>query len=107
MTSKRRPRLIVKAQAEEKRETSSKKKEVDFKDVIEPKIMNLSEGVDLVFSVSESTEKEGARLDIRTYLKTERYAGPTKKGINFPIELLEEFKEFINEIDQILQDRGM
>ena len=111
MISKRRPRLLVKAQAEEvKKETpssTSKKKTSEYKELIEPLKMNLSEGLDLVFSVSESNSEEGARLDIRTYLTTERYTGPTKKGINFPIELLEEFKEYIDQIDSLLQKKGL
>lgn len=112
MLQKRRPRLLtIKAEAEVKEKTSSspstKKKEVEYKEVIEPKTMNLSEGLDLVFSVSEAVSDEGARIDIRTYITTERYTGPTKKGINFPVELLEEFKEFINEIDEALQKRGI
>lgn len=110
MLQKRRPRLLtIKAEAEVKEKTSSskKEKEVEYRDLIEPKVMNLSEGLDLVFSVSEAVSDEGARIDIRTYITTERYTGPTKKGINFPVELLEEFKEFINEIDEALQKRGI
>lgn len=108
MLQKRRPRLKIKAEAEVKNTSSSKKeKEVEYKELIEPKVMNLSEGLDLVFSVSESTAEQGARIDIRTYLTTERYTGPTKKGINFPVELLEEFKEFIDLIDEALQRRGI
>lgn len=107
MLQKRRPRLIVKAEAEVKETSSSKKKDVEYKEVIEPRKMNLAEGLDLVFSVAESNAEEGARLDIRTYIQTERYSGPTKKGINFPVELIEEFRAFLDEIDEALQKRGI
>lgn len=104
---KRRPRLSIKAEAEVNDTSSSKKKDIEYKEVIEPRKMNLAEGLDLVFSVSESNSEEGARIDIRTYITSERYTGPTKKGINFPVELIEEFREFLDEIDEALQKKGI
>ena len=48
--------------------------------------------------ISKSVWKNQERLDIRTYIKTENYTGPTKKGINVPFEKIDEIMNVLTDI---------
>jgi len=48
--------------------------------------------------ISKSVWKDKDRLDIRTYIETEKYSGPTKKGINVDIEKIDEIITALKEI---------
>lgn len=99
----RKSRLgLITVKAEEK----PKKEKVEYNDLIEPKELEISEGIKLVFSVSKTSEGN-PHLDIRTWIQSEKYTGPTKKGINFDIENLEEFKEILEQIDVELDMKGI
>lgn len=78
----------------------------EYEEMIEPKKMTIADGVDLVFSVSKAKDGE-PHLDIRTYIKNDRYTGPTKKGINFDLENMDEFLEILNSLNEELQKRGI
>ena len=95
--------LIKVANAEEK---PKKDKTIEYQDIIEARELEIAEGIKLVFSVSKTAEGT-PRLDIRTWIESERYTGPTKKGINFDIESLEEFRGILQEIDSELQNKGI
>ncbi len=60
------------------------------------KIIKVSDSISIV--ISKNVWKNQDRLDIRTYLKTENYSGPTKKGINIPIEKIDEIISALKEI---------
>ena len=90
--------------AEEK--PKKEKTVVDYKDVVEPQELEIADGIKLVFSVSKTTEGT-PHLDIRTWIESEKYTGPTKKGINFDIENLEDFLEILKDIDKELQSKGL
>lgn len=99
----RKSRLgLIKVQAEEK----PKKTTTEYSELIPTREMEITDGIKLVFSVSKT--KEGTpHLDIRTWIQSEKYTGPTKKGINFDIENLEEFKEILEKIDSDLEKQGI
>lgn len=40
----------------------------------------------------------GDRLDIRIWVASERYRGPTKKGINIPKEVIPELVEILSKV---------
>lgn len=90
------------ANAEEK----PKKEKQEYKDIIKTREMEIAEGIKLVFSVSKTSEGN-PHLDIRTWIESEKYSGPTKKGINFDIEGLEEFRGILEEIDSELEKNNM
>lgn len=99
----RKSRLgLITVKAEEK----PKKEKVEYNDIIGPKELEISEGIKLVFSVSKTSDGN-PHLDIRTWINSEKYTGPTKKGINFDIENLEEFKEILEQIDVELDMKGI
>lgn len=102
MARKSRLGLISVVKAEEKKE----KKTVEYKDLIKARELEIADGIKLVFSVSKSSEGN-PHLDIRTWIDTEKYSGPTKKGINFDIESLEEFKDIIEDIDSELESMNI
>lgn len=99
---RRRPRVMITAEAEEK----PKKKAPVYEDLIPQQKLNIADGIDLVFSVSKAEDGD-PHVDIRTYIQTEKYSGPTKKGINFNIEMLESFREILDAIEEDLQKRGI
>lgn len=101
----RKSRLGVLTVKAEEKEAVTKKKEVNYTEVVEPRELEIAEGIKLVFSVSTTTEGY-PHMDIRTHIQSEKYTGPTKKGINFCIENLEEFRELLKDIDNELQEKG-
>lgn len=42
-------------------------------------------------------------IDIREYVESESYTGPTKKGIRFHVENWEDFQKLIAQIDDVLK----
>ena len=53
---------------------------------------------DIVVGIREYNGKVG--LDIREFITSERYTGPTKKGLRIPGENFQAFKEMINSISE-------
>lgn len=51
---------------------------------------------DIVIGVREYNGKVG--VDIREFVESEKYTGPTKKGLRIPAEHFAKFKEMINSI---------
>lgn len=106
----RKSRLgLLKVEAETQPKVEAKKetkKKVEYVDILPSKELEIADGIKLVFSVSCSSEGT-PHLDIRTWVESEKYTGPTKKGINFDIENLEEFKTLLEEIDNELEKRGV
>ena len=53
---------------------------------------------DIVIGIKEYNGKVG--LDIREFVASEKYTGPTKKGLRIPAEKFQAFKEMINSISE-------
>ncbi|VVB83774.1 Transcriptional Coactivator p15 (PC4) [uncultured archaeon] len=53
---------------------------------------------DIVIGIREYNGKVG--VDIREFTTSEKYTGPTKKGLRIPAENFPKFKEMINSISQ-------
>jgi hypothetical protein len=51
---------------------------------------------DILVAVREYNGRVG--VDIREYTTSEKYSGPTKKGLRIPADRFAEFKEMINSI---------
>jgi len=51
---------------------------------------------DIIIGIREYNGRVG--IDIREFATSERYTGPTKKGLRIPAEKFEEFKTMINSI---------
>jgi len=51
---------------------------------------------DIIIGIREYNGKTG--IDIREFTTSERYTGPTKKGLRIPAEVFAKFKELINSI---------
>ena len=50
--------------------------------------------------VSLSPYKGKWYFDIREHIKTDKYEGPTKKGVTLAVEHFEEFKEIIKKLEE-------
>ncbi len=53
---------------------------------------------DIVIGIREYNGKVG--VDIREYTTSDKYTGPTKKGLRIPAEKFQEFKQMINSVAQ-------
>ncbi len=53
---------------------------------------------DIVVGVKEYNGRVG--VDIREFVASEKYTGPTKKGLRIPAEHFEAFKKMINSISE-------
>jgi hypothetical protein len=60
---------------------------------------------EIVVGIREYNGKHG--VDIREFTTSEKYTGPTKKGLRIPAEKFQEFKQLINTIKESdLQSSG-
>ena len=66
-----------------------------YKDEIDPIDIEIDETRKFVISVKRGGEFGLPMCDIRQYQTTELYTGFTKKGINFPIEMLPDLIELL------------
>lgn len=76
----------------------------EYKDLINPTAVHLDELTKIVFSVT-TLNMEDPHVDVRTYIESEKYSGPTKKGINFSIDYLDEVIEQLTNISDELKAR--
>ena len=53
---------------------------------------------EIVVGIKEYNEKIG--VDIREFVASEKYTGPTKKGLRIPAENFAAFKEMINSVSE-------
>ena len=53
---------------------------------------------EIVVGVREYNSRVG--VDIREFVTSDRYTGPTKKGLRIPAEHFQEFKKLINSISE-------
>ena len=53
---------------------------------------------DIIIGIREYNGKVG--VDIREFTTSDKYTGPTKKGLRIPAEKFQEFKQMINSIAQ-------
>ncbi|GBE19661.1 MAG TPA: hypothetical protein ENG87_01095 [Candidatus Pacearchaeota archaeon] len=60
---------------------------------------------EIVIGVREYNGRVG--VDIREFVESEKYTGPTKKGLRIPAESFQKFKEMINSItDEDLKEEA-
>lgn len=99
---KRQPLLKIVEQKPEPKKTPEKKEKKQrelpadvYKDEIDPIDLEIDETRKFVISVKRGGEFGLPMCDIRQYQTTELYTGFTKKGINFPVELLPDLIELL------------
>lgn len=89
----------------EKKETSKKQ------EVIERYLYNEDIGISdtttikvTAYQYGEDEEDLDERLDIRTWIDTEKYTGATKKGINVPLENIYKLRGMLDDIIKIIEN---
>lgn len=95
---------------EEKKKSSKPKKELPadiYKDEIEPIDLEIDETRKFVISVKRGGEFGLPMCDVRQYQTTDLYTGFTKKGINFPIELLPDLIELLQVAYGECEEKGL
>lgn len=89
-----RPNLISKKKEEKQKPAPAKKEKLPsdkYKDEIEPIELKVSDTSKIVFSVKRAGDDGLPHVDIRLYVESKNYSGPTQKGVHFPIEFLNDF----------------
>ena len=106
---KRKP--MLKGTQPEKKSTKEKKSNKlppdAYKDEIVPIELEVDETRKFVLSVKRGGELGLPMCDIRQFQTTELYTGYTKKGINFPIELLPDLIELLQEVYTESEKKGL
>jgi hypothetical protein len=94
---------------EKKKQSESKLPPDTYKDEIEPMWLSLDDDSKnfLVFSVKRQGDLGLPHVDVRHYVKTETYTGFTKKGINFPIDYLDEIMLRLSDVSEACQKKGL
>lgn len=85
---------------------AEEKGSVTYRELIPKREMVLTDSTKLVFSASESSQGK-VNFDVRTYIVKESENIPTRKGINFNVENLEEFLAIIMDINKELIDKNI
>ena len=106
---KRKPLLVVTAKEEKKktRKNSGTLPPDDYKNEFEPIDLDVDETRKFVLSVCRGGDLGLPMCDIRQFQMTERYTGFTKKGINFPVELLPDLVELLHVVYGECEERGL
>ena len=107
---KKKPQVKVSAEAKMKarQKEMCKKFPDEYQDCIDKKELQLNETTKLVFSVRRKNDDIGLPyVDIRIFVNSPEYTGPTKKGINFALERLDEFQGMIEEINAECDEKGI
>lgn len=93
------------------KKTSAKKENKlpsdEYKDEFEPLELYVNEDRKLILSVKREPDLGLPCADIRQFMTTEKYTGFTKKGINFPIELLPDLIEELENLYEKCEEKGL
>lgn len=107
---KKKPQVKVSAEAK----TNARQKEMckkfpdEYQDCIDKKELQLNQTTKLVFSVRRKNDDTGLPyVDIRVFINSPEYTGPTKKGISFALEILDDFQGLIEEINAECDEKGI
>ena len=107
---KKKPQVKVSVSAKTKarQKEMCKKYPDEYTDCIDKKELQLNETTKLVFSVRRKNDDIGLPyVDIRIFINSSEYTGPTKKGINFALERLNEFQKLVEEINAECDEKGV
>lgn len=102
--------VVIQTPKEESPKRKSHKNELPpdtYRDEIEPKRINIDEGIDLVISVKRGGEHGLPRVDIRQFVNTDNYTGFTKKGVNFSLEYLYDIIDALNDVNEECSEKGL
>lgn len=92
----------------EKKETSKKQKQEVIERYLYNEDIEVSDTVAIkvtAYQYGEDEEDIDTRLDIRTWIDTEKYTGATKKGINVPLENIYKLRGMLDDIIKIIEEK--
>ena len=102
-----KPKKVVKSVTEEVEKPKRVIEDEEYPDLLDKKELVLGESNKLVFSVARGGEYGLPMIDIRHYVNTKKYSGPTKKAVRIPLEMLYSFMEILEEIDTECDEKGI
>lgn len=96
-----------KTEKAEKTKSSKSLPQDVYEDEITPHELVVDETRKFVLSVKRGGDFGLPMCDVRQYQTTDLYTGFTKKGINFPIELLPDLIDQLQEVYNASEDKGL
>lgn len=97
---------VTESKPEKKEHTKSHKNELpsdEYRDLIPPTELQISDTGKLVISVKRGGELGLPKVDIRLFVDTDVYTGPTKKGVNFDLRYLTDLNSILFEVSEICE----
>ena len=93
-----------------KAEKAAKKKNMpsdEYKDLLPPIEMPVDDTRKFILSVKRGGEFGLPMIDLRQYQTTELYTGVTKKGLNFPIELIPDLIDYLQKMYEAGEEKDL
>ena len=78
-----------------------------FKEMVEPKRIDVTDNTYIKVSASQMDGDSDTYVDVRIYKKTDKFEGPTKKGIRIHVEFLEELIDALSVLNDELDAQGL
>ena len=92
---------VIKPKVQTKKVQKKNKKDLPpdtYKPLMDASELVIDESRKFVFNVQRGGEEGLPCVDIRTFQTTEAYTGFTRKGINFPLEMLPDVIRILEEV---------
>lgn len=103
---KNKPVVKVQPKQPKVKEEPQTKKPV-FQEVVKEKRIDITDSSYLIISASQVDGELDTYVDVRIYRKTDKYEGPTKKGVRLHVEFLEELIEGLSSLNDELESIGV
>ena len=96
-----------KQQAPKKDNRSYKKSDDEYKNTIIGEFELTPEKSKIVFSLCRNGEFGLPHFDIRLHIKTLSYVGPTRMGVQIPLNLIDNFIDLINKVYDVAEEKKL
>lgn len=89
------------------RKSSATKEQVGYKDIVDEKVIDITDTASIVVKASQTDNTEDTFIDIRTFLNFDGEVKPTKKGVHFHVEHLEGLIDALTKLNEELEAKGI
>lgn len=79
----------------------------EYRPIFDPSELVIDENRKFVINVQRSGQIGLPCVDIRTFQTTDAYNGFTRKGVNFPLELLPDLIRILEEVSEQADENGL
>lgn len=98
---------IIKPKVKAQKKSRKKLPPDDYTPMMESLELIVDENRKFVFNVQRGGDEGLPCVDFRTYSTTEAYTGFTRKGVNFPLDLLPDVIRMLEEVSENAEKEGL